>query len=235
MRVTLQAKLLKSVFSTVKSVVTSGRLQFLGDRIEFGEINSARTVYVCFQIDSACCEEYQVEENVIGINIDSFCRLLQMASEHDQVTLSDKSDCLIFSIRGSRQLDFEIRLIQVDDELLSFSGDYNSWARIASSEFKSTCKTFAELGDSVTIGLHKDRITFILADLAQRTYSLGEGGHLVELHCQEPVGIEISLGLLLKFQCDDHMIVAIDEARPLRLHWENYGCKIDLFIAARSD
>lgn len=243
MQVALRAQLLKTAFATIGAVVDQGRLRCYADRLEFGEIDSAHVCFVELRIEAAACARFRVARDLeLGLSVAALSKVLHFAQGHELVELSyaPNKDCLGVRVEsGQRELDFEIRLLQISADQISFDQTYESWAVLPAAEFRGTCKALADLHlcDTVSLevlGAPAPALTFRLPDrLGRRTYALGAGGALQEVHTAHACSASVALSKLQLLHCDSDqsVTIAVDAQLPLRLSVGSAGCTLRLYVA----
>jgi len=242
MQVALRAQLLKTAFATIGAVVDQGRLRCYADRLEFGEIDSAHVCFVELRIEAAACARFRVARDLeLGLSVAALSKVLHFAQGHELVELSYTSkDSLGVRVEsGQRELDFEIRLLQISADQISFDQTYESWAVLPAAEFRGTCKALADLHlcDTVSLevlGAPAPALTFRLPDrLGRRTYALGAGGALQEVHTAHACSASVALSKLQLLHCDSDqsVTIAVDAQLPLRLSVGSAGCTLRLYVA----
>merc|ERR1719379_53629 len=105
----------------------------------------------------------------LGMNLENLNKILKCMGSKDEVDIKYKEgsdDCqfMFKSPEEDRMSTFSLKLVDIDSEHLGIpETDYKSKITMSSAEFQRICRDLMVLGDTLTIGVEKDNVTFSVA------------------------------------------------------------------------
>merc|ERR550534_3374177 len=125
-------------------------------------------------------EEWTCQEACqLGINLEHLMKLLRCMHTKDSVELnykenSNELDFIFKSPNEERVSHFSLKLMEIDQEHLGIPNtDYQASVQMPSSEFMRICRDLASFGDTITIKVTKEEISFSVAgDMGNGTMSI---------------------------------------------------------------
>merc|ERR1719285_251384 len=126
-------------------------------------------------------EEWTCQEACqLGINLEHLMKLLRCMHTKDSVELnykenSNELDFIFKSPNEERVSHFSLKLMEIDQEHLGIPDtDYQTSVQMPSSEFMRICRDLASFGDTITIKVTKEEISFSTAngDIGSGTMAL---------------------------------------------------------------
>merc|ERR1719454_285598 len=137
----------------------------------------------------------------LGINLQSLNKVLKCMGSRDELSMKYKEggdDCeFIFkSPEEDRVSHFSLKLMEIDSEHLGIPDtEYKTTVKMPSSEFQRISRDLAVLGDTLTISVSKDSVSFSVngeigkgeMTLRSSTASDGAEEEATDIDCKEPV------------------------------------------------
>merc|ERR1719510_152612 len=115
----------------------------------------------------------------LGLHLESLTKLLKCMASKDSVEInykeeSEEVDFVFKSPNEERVSHFSLKLMEIDAEHLGIpETDYQTCVQMPSSEFMRVCRDLASFGDTLTIRVTKDEISFSVAgDMGNGTMSI---------------------------------------------------------------
>jgi len=149
----------KRIIDAVKDIVTEVNFDCKGDGIELQAMDSSHVALVFFKLDATnAFSHYRCNENyTLGINIANLQKVLKSCNNEDVLTLNYNADeqklnLLFESKNGTRVSDFNISLLDIDEEKLGIpESHHKTYLSMPSQEFLRICRDFKEIGDTMEI------------------------------------------------------------------------------------
>jgi proliferating cell nuclear antigen len=133
--------LLKKSMEIISDIVLEGTFVFKPDYMELVALNSNNVVMVIFRLLSTNFEKYEISEDFqISLSLEHFSDVLKRCDDKAKLHLnvdSDKNKLKILSV-GKNQKEFELSLIDFNDENLQKVPTLNFPARIVTSSSNFT-------------------------------------------------------------------------------------------------
>merc|ERR1719420_1038291 len=137
----------------------------------------------------------------LGINLQSLNKVLKCMGGKDEVEVkykegADECDLVFKSPEEDRVSHFSLKLMDIDSEHLGIpETDYKTTVRLSSTEFQRICRDLAVIGDTLTIAVEKDQISFsVNGEIGKGEMCLRAGTDAAQddeeatvIDCQEPV------------------------------------------------
>merc|ERR550519_876468 len=147
-------------------------------------------------------EPWRCDHNCqLGINLQSLNKVLKCMGGKDEVEIKykeggDECDFVFKSPEEDRVSHFSLKLMEIDSEHLGIPDtDYKTTVKLSSSEFQRICRDLAVLGDTLTVKVSKEEISFsATGDMGSGTMSLRsstatdeEEAEATVIDCQEEI------------------------------------------------
>merc|ERR1719245_2350678 len=149
----------------------------------------------------------------LGIHLEHMMKLLKCMASKDSVEMRYKEDGeevdFVFKSQNEERVShFSLKLMEIDAEHLGIpETDYQTCVQMPSSEFMRVCRDLASFGDTLTIRVTKEEISFSVAgDMGNGTMSLRsstatdeEEAEATVIDCQEEISQAFALRYLQHF------------------------------------
>ncbi|GAB4831874.1 hypothetical protein Ancab_005889 [Ancistrocladus abbreviatus] len=163
----VQGSVLKRVIDSIKDLVTDANFDCSSTGFSLQAMDSSHVALVALLLRSEGFEHYRCDRNIsMGINIANMAKLLKCASNEDIITVKadDGTDTVTFVFESPNQdkiSDIEMKLMDIDSDHLGIpEAEFDAIVRMPSTEFASMCHNLSTIGDTVTISVSKQGVTF---------------------------------------------------------------------------
>eukprot|EP01126_Amoeba_proteus_P004872 TRINITY_DN1160_c0_g1_i2.p1 TRINITY_DN1160_c0_g1~~TRINITY_DN1160_c0_g1_i2.p1 ORF type:complete len:259 (-),score=39.06 TRINITY_DN1160_c0_g1_i2:217-993(-) len=167
-----KAVILKKIIDALKELVLDAKFECTASGISLQAMDSAHVSLVALILRADGFEKYRCDRSVtLGLNLDSFSRVLKAAGNDDSVTIRAEEDadtvCFTFDSKN-KTTNFELKLLQMDVDSLGLPDtEYESVVKLPAVDFQKICANLGSWGDSVLISTSKKAIKFsVVGDLA---------------------------------------------------------------------
>jgi proliferating cell nuclear antigen len=139
-------------------------------------------------------------QSTLGIHLDNLVKILKCMGSKDEVGITykegaDECDFVFKNPAEDKVSNFSLKLMEIDSEHLGIpETDYKTTVRMSAAEFQRICRDLAVIGDTLTIQVAKDNISFAVnGDLGKGEMSLRAGTSGSDeavstiIDCAEPV------------------------------------------------
>lgn len=199
----VQGHILKKILDAMKDLVKCANWNCSSDGISVQSMDNSHVALVSLKLDADMFDPFRCDRNmVLGINIENMNKILKCAGNDDTITLraADNGDTVTFifeSPNGERTAQYEMRLMDVDDEQLGIPDTtYDAVVKMPSHEFQRICRDMSQISDSIAVSCTKDGVSFAsTGDLGSGRVTLKQNTSVdkedeqvtVELH--EPISL----------------------------------------------
>ncbi|ORY01952.1 proliferating cell nuclear antigen [Basidiobolus meristosporus CBS 931.73] len=162
-----QGSLLKKILEAIKELVTDANFDCNDTGIALQAMDSSHVALVAMLLRSDGFDPYRCDRNLpLGINLNSFTKILKCAGNDDVITLKaddsgDILNLLFESPSNDRVSEYELKLMDIDSEHLGIPDTtYDAVIALPAAEFQRICRDMNILGESITIEATKEGAKF---------------------------------------------------------------------------
>lgn len=170
---TIQTNVLKTLFEGIKEIITEANIIFTPRGIELYALEQSHTMIINLILDSDKFEKYECKNNeVIGLNIMNFYKILKHASNDDIISLyineNDRSKLKIKRENSIKKYitTHELNVIEPTNELDKLNIDffdkytktYTESIIIKSDEFQKICKEMTTISENIELQKTKNQL-----------------------------------------------------------------------------
>ncbi|XP_017856929.1 PREDICTED: proliferating cell nuclear antigen [Drosophila arizonae] len=192
---------LKKIVDALRDILNQSTLDCSDMGIQLQAMDNSHVSLVCLCLRSDYFEKYKCSRNVsLGLDLKSLTKVLKCANGDDAVTIkaadkADKIELSFESVGKERTADYELRLLNLDQEHLAIpETEYSCVIHMPAAEFARICRDLAVFSESVVIACSKNGIKFSAngemgsANIKLSETSKGE----VTLQVDEPVTLSFA-------------------------------------------
>ncbi|KAJ2785111.1 hypothetical protein H4R18_000699 [Coemansia javaensis] len=162
-----QASLLKKIIEAVKELVDEANFDFSETGIRLQAMDKSHIALSFLHLRNDGFSEYRCDRSqTLGINLNSFSKILKCAANDDQVQIkaTDKAEKLAVSFESSskdRVSEFNLKLMDIDIDSVDVPEmDYQATVTMSAQEFARIVRDMMTLGDAITIDATKQGVKF---------------------------------------------------------------------------
>ncbi|KAL9226658.1 hypothetical protein vseg_002445 [Gypsophila vaccaria] len=163
----VQGNLLKKVIDAIKDLVNEANFDCSSTGFSLQAMDSSHVALVALLLRSEGFEHFRCDRSFsMGMSIANLGKLLKCASPDDIITLKadDGTDSVTFMFESPSQnkiSDIEMKLMDIDSDHLGIpEAEYDAIVQMPASEFANICSSLSSIGDTVTISVSKEGVTF---------------------------------------------------------------------------
>jgi len=228
-------KILSDAISIISEVVSEVRIKLLDDGMSIVAVDPANVALVIFKLPKETFSQYEIGNEVWGVNLDDLKRILKRASTSSAVVFEQEDNQLKISIFDKIKRVFTLSLIEIDAEDKDVpSLNFNAKVEINSEDFAQAVEDAKVVADSCAL-------------IAGEGFFMIEGSGSLNSARAEFSGDEVkiegiakarySLEYLMKFikaaKISDKAVLNFSEDYPLRLDFPGEKMGIGFVLAPR--
>jgi len=151
----------------MKDLVNEANFDTSKQGLQLQAMDSSHVALVSMMIQENGFESFRCEKNMaLGINLGSLSKILKCSGNDDKLTLcaeqnEDRLGLKFESAKKDRESSFDLKLMQIEGDSLGIpETDYMAEITMSSNEFQRICRDLTILGETVTINVDKDEVSF---------------------------------------------------------------------------
>eukprot|EP00917_Polyrhabdina_sp_WS-2016_P001099 GHVP01002190.1.p2 GENE.GHVP01002190.1~~GHVP01002190.1.p2 ORF type:complete len:261 (+),score=43.45 GHVP01002190.1:754-1536(+) len=159
--------ILRKVIDSAKEFVNEGNIECSENAFELAAMDQAHVTLIQFKLLKSAFEDYQCDKpSRLGVNFVNMAKLLKCGSQDDKISLNkdDKSDRLKICTEtagGNKKSIYDLNLMSLDIDPIDVDiSEFDSKITMSSAEFKRICSSMESVGESVSISVTGDQISF---------------------------------------------------------------------------
>ncbi len=236
-----ESKLLKNIVDVISNFVDEVNFRVNEDGISIRAMDSSRVALLDIKIGREILEEFELDqEEVIGIDLDRFEKILKRAKAKNSVGLEKETEenVLKVIIRNGARRQFELPLIEVAEEEIRIPElDYKASVEIDADYFLEIIKDVDVISDYVTFSANEDMLRISgRGELGSVNVTFRRDEALsfnVSEPCEATFGVEYLKDILSGAKIADTVRINLGKDLPLKLEFVIPGCKLVFYLAPR--
>ncbi|MBU5682133.1 MAG: proliferating cell nuclear antigen (pcna) [Candidatus Aenigmarchaeota archaeon] len=165
---TYETTMFKDVFDSISKLVEEGVIKLEKDKgLIFTAADKALISVIRLNILPIAFEEFEVEKESIGVNLDELKTILKRGTKKDKLVMYDEAGKLVISFENSARRKFTMPILTLtEEELPNIDAlTFKARAEIASEGFKRILDDAKQIADEIEISTNGNKIRF---------YAIGE-------------------------------------------------------------
>lgn len=158
---------LKALVDSVQDIVKEANFDFSHNGLSMQAMDSSHVCLLSIELPQTAFSHFRCDHpTTIGMSLTALAKLLKCCGNDDIVTLQQSNDDVLTfmfeSPDGNRVSDFELKLMNIDSEMLQVPDtEFPAEVQMSSSLLTKICKDLKELDDVLTISTDsKSGVTF---------------------------------------------------------------------------
>lgn len=208
-------EVLVKIIAAISELVADANFDCREQGMSLQAMDSSHVSLVSLLLRAEGFEPWVCEESCqLGIRLEHMTKLLKCMHAKDSLELSCKEnaeelDFVFKSQNEERVSHFSLKLMEIDTEHLGIpETDYKTCVEMPSSEFMRICRDLSSFGDTLTIHVSKEEISFAaMGDMGNGTMSLRhctatgeeEDNESTTIDCKEEITQAFALRYLQNF------------------------------------
>jgi len=173
---------LKKIVDAISGLATEVNFDGTSSGLTVQAMDSAHVSLIVMLLKADSFADYRVDRNVtLGLNLGSLQKILKVAGNDDTVTIKandNDSDTVTFVFENENRnkcSTFQLKLTSIDQDKLGIPDtEYKAVVTMPAGEFQRIVASMGSLGDTVSIGVAKEGVSFSV------TGDIGSGSTLIK-------------------------------------------------------
>jgi len=230
----LKAKVLKTIVDAVSELSESIVFDITETGIRAQSMDSSHVSLSFLSLKAEGFNSYNFEKHYnIGISLVSLLKILKCSSGEDNVLLKlEDEDKMILEISdGSSKSEFELRLMEIDEEMLSIPQmEECCEIKMPSSKFQKIVRNMCAMGEDCMITVNKDKLMFTSSGDTIKINSIYENKDDVSFkgHIRSRYSLRYMQMFTKATPLSTGVIINLPEGAPMVVKYETEGGLIGL-------
>lgn len=221
----------------ISELVTEVRIKVNDSGIHINAIDPANVAMVGFTIPKSSFSQFETGPEVLGINLDSFRKILRRCSSGSSVILEKKGNLLSIQIDDRVKRNFLLSLIEVEREEKEIPNlKFTTAVKMNSVDFVDSVEDCAVVADACSF-LIKDGKFLIEArglNSARSEFSGDEAEITTEIaNCKSRYSLEYLQKFAKGSKLFDKTILKFSDDHPLRMDLKSENLELSFILAPR--
>ncbi len=227
--------LLSKVIDIISELVMEVRIKMNEYGFNITAIDPANVAMINFKIPKSSFSQFEVGNEVLGVNLDHFKKILKRCSSGSSLILEKKDNFLEIQIEDKIKRKFTMNLIDVDSEDKEMpSLEYSSKIEIKPSDFIDAVDDCAIIADACSFIIEEGKFIIEAKSLnsAMSEFSSDEVGIQAE-NCKSRYSLEYLQKFNKGTKIGDKVILRFANDHPLRMDINPGNMELSFILAPR--
>ncbi len=231
--------ILSKAIELISELVTEVRLIVNDFGMSITAIDPANVAMVGFKLPRNTFSQLETEQEVLGINLDNFKRILRRCSPNSSLILERKDNLLKIQIQDRIRRNFSLGLIEVEGEDIDFSSkmenmEFSSKVKINSTDLIASIEDCAVVSDacSFTITDGRFRIEARGLDSAMSEFS-GDEAEIQAENCKAKYSLEYLQKFIKGAKLCEKTVLEFANDHPLKMEIKTGEMELSFILAPR--
>lgn len=149
--------LLSKTVDVISELVTEVRIKVNEFGMSITAIDPANVAMLRFKLPKSAFSQFETEDEVLGINLDSLKKILRRSGSSTPIVLEKKENCLEIQIQDRIKRNFSLNLIEIESQEKEMPTlEYSSKVEINSPDLISSIEDCSVVSDACSFIINND-------------------------------------------------------------------------------
>ncbi len=227
--------LLSKVIDLISELVTEVRIKITDMGMSIVAMDPANVAMVGFWLPKTAFSEFETGDEVLGINLDSFKRILKRCGPSSSLVLEKKENLLDIRIQDRIRRIFTLNLIDIDREDKEMPElEFSSKVELSSIDFIAAIEDCAIVADACSFIIRDNGFIIEARGLNSSTSEFsGDEAKIDAENCKSKYSLEYLQKFVKGAKFVDKIFLKFAEDHPLRMDIKNEQMEISFILAPR--
>ncbi len=227
--------LLTKAIEIISDLVTDVRIKVNEFGMSITAMDPANVAMVGFKLPKSSFSKFELDSEVLGVNLDDFKRILKRCGAAGSLTLERKENLLEIRIEDRIQRKFTLNLIEIDSEDKEMPAlEFSSKVEVSSSDFVDSVEDCAVVADACGFIIEEGK--FIIEskgmNSARSEFSSDEANIQAE-NCRSRYSLEYLQKFMKGAKLCEKTILKFATDHPLRIDFRTEDLELSFILAPR--
>ncbi len=230
-------KILDDIVRVISELVTEVKIKINKQGLSIIAIDPANVALVSFNLPASSFSQLEVEEEIIGINLDSLKSVLRRSSSSSALVLQTEEGILRVEIQEETKRTFKLALINIEQEEKEMPNlEFSCNVELGTGDFAEAIEDCSIVADSCSFIVERNKFIMESKGINSAKSEFSEGKAKIE-NKAEKIKSKYSLEYLEKFikagKIADKIKINFADDYPLRLDFISPGFELSFVLAPR--
>ncbi len=231
--------LLSKVVEIISELVTEVRIKINENEMSISAMDPANVAMVGFKISKDAFSQYEVSNEVLGINLDNLKQILKRCGAGSSLILEKKENLLKIQIYDRIKRNFTLNLIDVESEDIDFKDkisnmEFSSLVELNSSDLISSIEDCAIVAESCSFIIKDGKFIIEAKSLnsAMSEFS-GDEAKIQAENCKAKYSLEYLQKFMKGAKLSEKSVLHFADDHPLKIDFKNKDIELNFILAPR--
>jgi proliferating cell nuclear antigen PCNA len=227
--------MLSKVIDILSELVTEVRIKFNEFGLSIGAIDPANVALVKFKLPKSSFSQFEVADEVLGINLDDLKRILKRCGAGSSLILEKQENFLNIQIQDKIKRNFSLNLIEVEAEEKDMPElEYTARVEINSSDLTDSVEDCLVVADACSFIIQEGKFIIEAKGInsAMSEFS-GDEAKIEAENCKVRYSLEYLQKFMKGTKLVEKTILNFAEDHPMRLDIKSEHMELNFLLAPR--
>ena len=227
--------LLAKIIDIISDLVTEVRMNINEFGMSITAMDPANISMVNFKIPKSSFSQFEVEKEVLGINLDNLKQILRRCSASSSLIIEKKENLLNFHIQDRIKRKFTLNLIEIDSEERDFPDlEFSSVVEINSVDLITSIEDCNIVADACSFIIKDGKFIIEAKSLnsAMSEFS-GDEAKIQAENCKAKYSLEYLQKFMKGAKLCEKSVLKFAEDHPLRIDFKTTEMELNFILAPR--
>jgi|TARA_Y100000034_G_scaffold71539_1_gene86296 proliferating cell nuclear antigen len=231
--------LLTKIVEIISELVTEVRIKINEGEMSISAMDPANVAMVGFKISKSAFSQYEVSNDVLGINLESLKQILKRCSAGSSLILEKKENLLKIQIYDRIKRNFTLNLIDIESEDIDFKDkiskmEFSSLVELSSNDLIASIEDCGIVADSCSFIIKDGKFIIEAKSLnsAMSEFS-GDEAKIQAENCKAKYSLEYLQKFMKGAKLSEKSVLHFAEDHPLKINFKNQDIELSFILAPR--
>ncbi|MEM0359932.1 MAG: proliferating cell nuclear antigen (pcna) [Candidatus Diapherotrites archaeon] len=226
----------QTAIRAIANFISEGNFRFNDKGISLKAIDPSQIVLVQYEAPKSFFDEFKVEPNLVGIDIDEFNKVMKRALQKDTIEMELNDSHLVVRLKGDLERNFRLSLIDLSEEEAEIpQQEYDARVEAKARVLQEAFRDAMLFGSSVVLKIEKGRF-LIEARGSQGTLKTeAKAAELFKVKAKKDVTSKYSLNFLENIvkeaDPESTILMELKSEAPMRISYPIGETTIQFYLA----
>lgn len=227
--------ILAKVVDIISDLVTEVRIKVNEFGMSITAMDPANISMVNFKIPKSSFSQFEVEKEVLGINLDDLKRILRRCGSGSSLIIEKKENLLNIHIQDRIKRNFTLNLIEIDSEERDFPDlEFSSLVEINSVDLITSIEDCNIVADACSFIIKDGKFIIEAKSLnSARSEFSGDEAKIQAENCKAKYSLEYLQKFMKGAKLCEKAVLRFAEDHPLRIDFKTPEIELNFILAPR--
>lgn len=229
--------LLAKSIELISELVLEVRIKFNEIGMSIASIDPANVAMISFRIPKSAFSVYESGNEVLGINLESFKKILKRSGSKSSLIMEKKDNLLEIRIEDRIKRNFTLNLIEIESEDKELpEWEFSSVVELNSQDFVDSIEDCAVISDACSFIIKGDKFIIEAKELnSARSEFSSDQAKINAEDCSARYSLEYLQKFVKGSKLFDKTILNFANDHPLRMDLKSEGLSLSFILAPRME